>query len=171
MQKKLYVLYIFVLAVLVAGFIAWSGSKKQSMKHAQMSPITHSELRITDAYARASSPTAKVGAIFFVIENGTDSDVHLSAAKSDIAGKVELHTHKESGDGVMSMVEIEGGVDVAAGQRSKFKRGGNHVMLMGLNQSLKTGDTVEIELIFNNTALPVTVTVDNERKAQMAHKH
>jgi copper(I)-binding protein len=170
MQKKLYVLYILVLAVLVAWFIASTG-KHNAMKYGKMEPITHNELRIVDAYARASSPTAKVGAIFFVIENGTDQDVHLTAAKSDIAGKVELHTHIDKGDGIMAMVEIEGGVEVEAGDRSKFKRGGNHVMLMGLGQSLKTGDQVEIELIFDGKAMPVTVTVDNERKAAMAHAH
>ena len=169
MQKKLYVLYILVLAALVTWFIACSGGKYGTVKHAEMTPITHNELRITDAYARASSPTAKVGAIFFMIENGTDNDVHLSAAESDVAMKVELHTHKESADGVMSMVQIEGGVQVEAGHRSHFKRGGNHVMLMGLNQSLKTGDTVEIELIFDGEAKAVTVTVDNERKAKMSH--
>lgn len=161
MQKKLYVLYILVLAVLVAAFIAYAGGKGDA--------ITHNELRIADAYARASSPTAKVGAIFFVIENGTDQDVHLSAAKADIAAKVELHTHKESGDGIMSMAQIEGGVDVAAGQRSHFKRGGNHVMLMGLNQSLKTGEKFQIELIFNGKPVAVNVTVDNARKVQMSH--
>jgi copper(I)-binding protein len=164
MQKKLYVLYIFVLAVLVAWFIASTGGK-----HHTIDPITHNELRIVDAYARASSPTAKVGAIFFVIENGTEKDVHLSAAKSDIAGKVELHTHIDKGDGIMAMVEIEGGVEVEAGYRSKFKRGGNHVMLMDMNQSLKTGDQVEIELIFDGKPVAVTVTVDNERKAKMSH--
>lgn len=169
MQKKLYVLYIFVLAILVALFIAKTDGKHHSMKYGDTGSITHNELRITDAYARASSPTAKVGAIFFVIENGTDKDVHLSAAKSEIATKVELHTHKESGDGIMSMVQIEGGVDVGAHHRSKFKRGGNHVMLMGLKQSLKTGDQVEIELIFDGQPMALTVTVDNERKAQMSH--
>ena len=169
MQKKLSILYILVLAVLVAWFIAYFGGKDCAMKHAEMAPMTHNELRITDAYARASSPKAKVGAIFFTIENGTDKQVHLTGVKSDFANKAELHTHKESADGVMSMMQIEGGVHVDAGQRVMFKRGGHHVMLMGLNQSLITGEKRAIELIFDGQPVVVSVTVDNERKAVMAH--
>jgi copper(I)-binding protein len=166
MQKKTYILLSITVIALIAAFVLWT---KDAPDHHMSKPITHNQLKITDAYARASSPTAKVGAIFFTIENGTDKQAHLTGAKSDVAMKVELHTHEESGDGVMSMMQIDGGVYVDAGQHSMFKRGGNHVMLMGLNQSLKTGDEILIELIFDGQPMPLTVVVDNERKAQMAH--
>lgn len=163
MQKKIYILLPIVMIVLVAAFVLWT---KDIPDQHMARPITHNQLMITDTYARVSSPTAKVGAIFFTIENGTDKQVHLTDAASDIARKVEIHTHIESTDGVMSMMQIEGGVYIDAGLRSVFKRGGNHVMLMGLNQSLKTGDEFAIELIFDDQPMELTVTVDNERKAQ-----
>lgn len=169
MQKKLYILYILILAVLVAGYICMSNRDYDHGKHAMMYPIKHNALKVTDAYARASSPNAPVGAVFFVIENGTEQTVHLTAANTDVAKTVELHTHKESADGVMQMLEIEGGVHVEAKQRSIFKRGGNHVMLMGLNQSLNTGDVIALELIFDGQPMKLNVPVDNERKAKMAH--
>jgi copper(I)-binding protein len=168
MQKNLYVLYILILAVLVAGYICMS-NRDYNGKHGMMKPISHNELMVKDAYARASSPNAPVGAVFFVIENGTDKVAHLTAATSTVAKTVELHTHKDNGEGVMQMLEIEGGVKVGVKERSMFKRGGNHVMLMGLNQSLNTGDVIALELIFDGQPMKLNVTVNNERKAKMAH--
>jgi len=168
MQKNLYILYIFVLAALVSAYIYWDGRDNYS-NHAMMNTLSHNELKITDAYARAASPTAKSGAIFFVIENGTAEVAHLTSAESDIARRVELHTHKASDDGVMSMVEIEGGVHAKPGKRTLFQRGGNHVMLMGLNKSLASGDTFDLTLTFDGKPINLTVTVDNERKAKMNH--
>ena len=51
------------------------------------------EITIEDAYARSSSPMAKAGAAFMVIQNsGADSD-RLISATSPAAARVELHTH------------------------------------------------------------------------------
>ena len=62
-------------------------------------------IMISDAYARTSGAMAKSGAAFMVIENHAASDDRLISASSDVAQKVELHTHKAGADGVMQMVE------------------------------------------------------------------
>jgi len=168
MQKNLKTLYIAILAILVAVFVYCSG---HDAEHHAMHHVDHTELKITDAYARAASPSAKAGAIFFVIENGTDEMVHLIAAKADIANRVELHTHTENAQGVMEMGEIEGGIKTEAKHKVKLKRGGLHVMLMGLNTSLVSGETFPLELIFADRTVKLDVTVDNERKAKMHGDH
>jgi len=161
-------LYIAVLAILVAVFIYCTG---HNAKHHKMHHVDHNELKIKDAYARAASPTAKAGAIFFVIENGTDEMVHLIGAKTDVANRVELHTHTENAEGVMEMREVEGGIKAEAKHKVKLKRGGLHVMLMGLNTSLVSGETVPLELTFADRTIKLDVTVDNERKAKSHGDH
>jgi copper(I)-binding protein len=168
MQKKLYVLYVLILAILVAAYVYYSGSYRT---HHMAHHVEHDVLKVTDAYARASSPTAKSGAIFFVIENGTEEEQLLTGAKADIANRVELHTHKAGENGVMMMTEIEGGVKVEPKHVSKFKRGGNHVMLMGLKQSLNNGDVIPVELIFKNKIVRMNVIVDNDRKPSHDEMH
>lgn len=121
-------------------------------------------IHIHDAYARAS---AQSGAVFFIIHNNTGEDITITGAQSDAAEMVALHTHKEDANGVMQMVEIEGGVAVPAGEMHEFKRGADHVMLMGLKAPLKDGDIVTVTLSFDG-AEPVTfeATVDNNRKPE-----
>ena len=73
----------------------------------------NASLNIEEAYAR-SGP--KSGAVFFMIENTGTTDDRLIGASTDIAKKVELHTHLEDANGVMKMREIEGGIPIAAGE-------------------------------------------------------
>lgn len=126
-------------------------------------------IHIHDAYARTMGGVGASGAVFFVIHNNTDHDVTITGASTDVAQKAELHTHKEDANGVMQMMPIEGGVPVPYGEMHEFKRGADHVMLMGLTKELKDGDTVTITLTFDG-ADPVTfdAVVDNARKADAA---
>ena len=123
-------------------------------------------LMAKDAYARAATPTAKAGGVFMTLMNHTDQDDTLIAARSDVAKRIELHTHIEISDGVMQMTEIEGGIPVPAGGMHALERGADHVMLMGLTRSLVQGDTINLTLVFENAGeVEIEVPVDNERKA------
>lgn len=131
------------------------------------------EIVISDPYARASRPNAPTGAAFMVIENtGAEAD-RLVSASSGIAKKVELHTHIDQGDGIMKMVEIEGGVAIGAGATYKMERGADHVMFMGLHESLDQGEEVSVTLTFEKAGdIDVTIPVDNERQPKHgAKKH
>lgn len=121
------------------------------------------DIVINDAYARASSPAAKAGAAFMQIVNNGDADDRLIAAETDVAVKVELHTHIKDGD-VMQMRPIEGGIVLPAGGEHWLKRGGDHVMMMGLKEPLLDGKEILVTLIFEKSE-PVTITipVDLER--------
>ncbi|MFO7914326.1 MAG: copper chaperone PCu(A)C, partial [Candidatus Krumholzibacteriales bacterium] len=63
-------------------------------------------IEVHDAYARASSMMSSSGAAFMVIHNDGGSDDHLVDARSDVADKVELHTHREDENGVMRMIHV-----------------------------------------------------------------
>jgi copper(I)-binding protein len=132
------------------------------------------KLMIMDPYARASTPSSKSGAIFFEVMNNGAAD-RLIGASTPAAGMTMLHTHEEDANGVMKMIHVEEGFEVPANGTLALKRGGDHVMLMGLTGSLSQGDTVPLTLIFEQAGeINVDVPVDLKRKPGAqgeAHSH
>lgn len=124
-----------------------------------------------DAYARASTMMSQSGAAFMVLHNHGTNDCHITGARSDVAQRVELHTHIEDDQGVMRMVEVEDGFALPAGGEHALERGGDHVMFLGLNRPLEQGDFVSLTLVFEDGAeVALEVPVDNERQP-MGHGH
>lgn len=127
-------------------------------------PAFAGDIVIKDAYARAAGKMAQAGAAFFMIHNMGAEDDRLIAAESDISKRVELHTHIAEGD-VMRMVEVEEGFPVPAGGMHALKRGGDHVMFMGLLQPMEQGEIVHVTLVFEKAGrVEVDIPVDLERK-------
>ncbi len=123
------------------------------------------EIVVHDAYARSASPVARSGAVFMVLENTGDTADRLVAAATDAAARVELHTHIENAEGVMRMVEVKDGFEVPAGGRHALRRGGDHVMLMGLAAPLEQGETLPLTLTFEQAGeVTLDVVVDSERR-------
>ena len=128
-------------------------------------PAFAADIMVMDPYARAASPTAKAGAAFMPLHNTGNTDDRLIAARTDAAKRVELHTNIEKGDGVMQMVEVEGGFLLPANEMHHLMRGGDHVMLMGLNGPLEQGADITMTLVFEEAGeIEVTIPVDNARK-------
>ncbi len=122
------------------------------------------KIMIMDPYARTSTPSSKSGAIFFELKNN-GADDRLIAASTDVANMTQLHTHQEDANGVMKMLHVEEGFEVPAGESVMFKRGGKHVMLMGLTGPLENGTTIPMTLTFENAGdVVVDVIVDHDRK-------
>ncbi len=121
------------------------------------------DIVVKDAYARAANTMA--GAAFMVIENTGPEDDQLIDARSDVAKRVELHTHKDMGDGIMKMMHVEEGFAIPAGGEHALMRGGDHVMFMGLNGPMEQGDMVTVTLVFEKAGeIEVEIPVDLERK-------
>jgi periplasmic copper chaperone A len=125
------------------------------------------EMAIGDPYARAVPPGQPNSAVFMSLENRSDQDQALVAAESDVSEIVELHTHVEE-EGMMRMRQIEK-IDVPAGETVTLQPGGLHVMLIGLQQALEPGQTIDLNLVFEDgSRIPVQATV---RRIEMQHKH
>jgi len=105
-------------------------------------------VKVMEPYARAVPPGQPNSAAFMVLINDSDKDRALVDARSNISKTVELHTHKKE-DGMMRMRRIDR-ISVKAGSQTILKPGGLHVMFIGLKQQLKEGDTVDLELIFDD---------------------
>ncbi|WP_420411825.1 copper chaperone PCu(A)C [Roseibium sp.] len=127
------------------------------------------DLMLSKAWTRATPPKAKAGGGFVEIMNmGSEAD-RLVAAKSDVAKKTELHEMAVT-DGVMKMREMEGGIEVPAGETVTLKPGGLHIMFMGLNQSFEEGSKVPVVLTFEKAG-DVTVELDVAKMGAKAMKH
>lgn len=123
---------------------------------------------ISDAYARSAGAMAKTGAAFMVIENQGPTDDRLLAAASDVAQRVELHTHKATADGVMQMMAVPEGFAIPAQGRHALARGGDHVMFLGLTRKLQQGDSIAVTLTFEKAgAVTVEIPVDLQRQDGM----
>jgi len=124
------------------------------------------DIKVEDAYARSSGPAAKAGAAFMILQNSGDTDDTLIGATSPAAKRVELHTHLEE-DGVMKMRKLEDGMLIPAGEMHMLKRGGDHVMFMGLTGPWAQGDMVLVTLIFEKAGeMQVEIPVDLDRKPE-----
>ncbi len=116
------------------------------------------EFQIKDAWARPGLAGGN-SAVFFVIENPGEADLLLSAS-SDVAKAVELHMTMMQ-DGNMQM-KHQINVPVSSGE-TVFEPGGLHVMLIGLKNDLKAGDTFEVTLQFEkNGEKTISATVKDQ---------
>lgn len=129
-----------------------------------LAAAAHDGVHINDAYARFL-PGAKSGAAFFEIENHHVEDDRLIAAASNVAEKVEPHTHIQSAEGMMQMLPVEGGIVIPAQASAWLQRGGDHLMFMGLTEKLKDGDTISVTLTFERAGeVTIDIPVDNARE-------
>lgn len=104
-------------------------------------------VEVSDAWARATPPGAANGAVFFTLHNrGAEAD-RLRQVSSPASKVAELHTHVMDG-GVARMRQVPE-IAVPAGGSTALKPGGLHVMLIGLQQPLRDGATIDLVLRFD----------------------
>lgn len=127
------------------------------------------EIAVKSAWTRATLPGAKVAGGFATISNSGGADDRLVGVSSPVAAKAELHTMKMIDD-VMVMRPIEGGLTIPAGGSAELKPGGDHLMLMGLSDSLKEGEMVPVSLKFESgTEISVELMVMPANAKEMKH--
>lgn len=154
------------LKVLLAGFTAGLGAVGLSGDH---------QIDVMEVWARATAPSAKVGATYFVVRNKGHEVDTLIRVESPLATKAEMHTSVMHGD-LMKMEKLDS-VEVTTHSPLVFEPGGHHVMLMGLDKPLVEGDSFPLTLVFDKAG-PVEVTVavrgigamENSEQVGMSHQ-
>ncbi len=124
-------------ALAVASLAACGGSSDSGVSAGSNGVV------VTDAWTKATD--GPMTGAFGTLSNGGGEDITVTSASSPVAGKVELH-ETVMVDGAMQMQQIDGGFIIPAGGALTLEPGGNHIMLMGLSQAIKPGDSVEIVL-------------------------
>ena len=108
------------------------------------------DLEITHPWERQSPMKADVMGGFLKITNHGSSDDRLVAVKSSIAKMIQLHEMKMEGD-VMKMVELTGGIAIAAGATVELRPKSLHVMFMGVPKQPSAGDHFRAVLVFEKS--------------------
>ncbi len=108
-------------------------------------------VRVSDPWARATPGRAPNGAAYLTLVNpGVGAD-RLVAVSTPAAEKAEIHEVIME-KGVMQM-RPAGPLTIDAGKTVVLKPGGYHLMLMGLKQPLKAGDTLPLTLTFEKAGV------------------
>jgi copper(I)-binding protein len=121
------------------------------------------QLEVSNAWARATPAKAENGAAYVTILSPTSD--RLLSASSPVAKKTELHTMEMAGM-VMKMRPLAG-LDIPAGQPVALKPGGEHIMLVGLQQPLREGQSFTLTLNFEKAGAR-TVSVAVEKAGAMS---
>jgi copper(I)-binding protein len=103
----------------------------------------HAQVTVKNAWVRATAPQQKVIAAYLQLSSAEDA--RLIAARSPLAGTVEIHETR-SENNMMKMRPVET-VALPAGKAVEFKPGGYHIMLMGLKSALNAGESVPLTLV------------------------
>jgi copper(I)-binding protein len=112
---------------------------------------------ILDAWARMTPPGAPNGAIYLTVNDSGAPD-RLLGASAPVAAMVEVHVSKMV-NGVMEMLPA-GPMPVTQDKPLVLAPGGYHIMLMGLKQQLKPGDSFPVTLRFEKAGdVTAAVTV------------
>ncbi|WP_421773462.1 copper chaperone PCu(A)C [Gracilimonas sp.] len=133
---------ITALLFTIAGLMLTAACSKQEADEKKMKEGT-------DVLRERVRPAASGGtsAAYFVYTNSLDKADTLLSIEADFAEMVQVHESYETEDGMMGMREQKEVVVRPAGE-IRFKQGGLHIMLMGLNWELQNGDSVAVRLEF-----------------------
>ena len=105
------------------------------------------QIKVENAWVRATVPKQQATGAFMKITSV--EAVKLVAVTTVLAKTNEIHEMKMEGD-VMKMRAHLNGLDIPANTTVELKSGGYHVMMMELEQTIKAGDTVPLQLQFIN---------------------
>lgn len=106
-------------------------------------------IEISDAWVRATVGGQKATGAFMNIK--AQQDMRLVGVSTSVAGVSQVHEMTLQND-VMRMSEMKQGLPLPAGQTVALKPGGYHLMLMDLKVNPQVGQTVTLNLSFQDNA-------------------
>jgi periplasmic copper chaperone A len=159
----------------LAGFAAHAEDfppKTAGSKEAAVKEAASQRLAVFAAWARPTPGTVKNGAVYLEIKAGTDTADKLLSASGAVADNIEIHNHIND-NGIMQMRRVDA-VEIGEGASTKFVPGGYHIMLLGLKQPLKLGESFKLKLTFEKAGaidVDVVVRANTTTPAKGSHTH
>jgi copper(I)-binding protein len=115
----------------------------------------HPAIEVQNAWARATPGAVRTGAVYLALTDHGLPDT-LIGVSSPLAAQAMVHESSVL-NGVARMRMLDK-IELAPHQTVTLQPGGMHIMLTGLKQALKAGDSLPLTLVFANAA-PMTVSV------------
>jgi copper(I)-binding protein len=129
------------------------------------------EVQATGPWCRPTPNGRDMTACYITLTSSTGD--RLTSIISPRAAQSEFHAVSTDG-GVMSMREMENGLELPAGETVALAPGGDHIMLTGVTVPLSEGDRVPLALTFASGAqialeAPVRAEAPSDETAHTAH--
>jgi len=118
-------------------------------------PSLAGDIMIENAWIREMPSGAEVAAGYLDITNHGSVADRLIGAKAPGAMSTMLHQMTIDDNGVMRMRPLEG-LDIAPGETIHMAPGGNHLMIMGVNEPYEAHSDIEIILTFEHAGTITT---------------
>jgi periplasmic copper chaperone A len=127
------------------------------------------DLEIHHPWSKAMNPGAKTGGGFMKITNHGKEPDRLIKVSSDAAGLIQVHDMKVD-NGMMTMAEVPGGLEIAPGATVELSPGGIHVMFMSVKTPFKEGEKIKAVLSFEKAGdVAVEFKVEPANKGDDGH--
>jgi copper(I)-binding protein len=107
-------------------------------------------VEISEPRFRAPPNGRNVTAGYLTLTNGSDKAQKLVGASSPKAERIELHAHLKGADGMAQMRQVQQ-VEIPAKGTAVLAPGGLHLMVFGIKEPLKPGDSFPVELTFDGS--------------------
>lgn len=141
----------FIAALSVLGLAA-CGQSGSSAGNGATGDVT-----VANAFCRPTPNGRQVTGCYLTLTAPTADT--LVSVSSPVAALAQIHETKMESN-MMMMHELEAGLPLPAGEAVTLAPGANHIMLMGVTEPLRVGDTVELTLNFATAAkVDITATV------------
>ena len=125
-------------------------------------------IHIVTPFSRALPPISENGAVYLTLTNHGHLSDQLIGAATPIAEYAEIHTHRME-DGMMKMRKVDQ-VELPPHEEVAFATGGNHIMLIGLSQTLKERKRFPLMLHFKEAGqIMVKVIIEAAGATSASH--
>lgn len=112
---------------------------------------------VSDARIIQPPPGASVAAAYFTVKNPGTEPLVITDASGDIAKRVEVHLSFVEND--VAKMQQQESVTVEPGESLEFTHGSFHVMLMGLNEKLVAGNSIDLQLTTSAGEIDISVPI------------
>ncbi len=124
------------------------------------------DVRIEDAWSRPAL-AGRTGVVYLTVQDTGAPDT-LTGASTPVANQAELH--ESIVDHGVAKMRAVASLDVGPGKPVTLAPNGYHIMLMGLKQPLKAGETFPVTLTFAHAgAVTATVAVRSGSGSAMSN--
>ena len=139
-----------------------------------LSAFADDSIMVHNAWVRSAPPNAKVLAAYMTIMNHSEKPIALTAISSRQFGKIEMHKTEMHGDSMKMIYQKQ--LNIPAQGSLILKPGGFHLMLMKPISLPQVGESVDMDLYFNNgqtlhIKMPVKTKSDKGHVMGNSHNH
>lgn len=118
----------------------------QSAAESTTQAAQESDIVLSQGVVRAVEDDSDMTAIFGTLENNTDSDIEVTGFYT--SAEAEMNQLHQTVNGQMSQMSEP--LVIPAHGTFELAPGGNHLMLMGLHQPIKAGESIDVTLEFKD---------------------